>query len=169
MPAATDQTKDVLTEVLSARVAPGFCDQVRAAARAEGVRPGAIIREAVQSRLQRSAEEQSRMAVQEWLATAKAAEGLAARADDDPEWKRFAEARIDAFRGHTHARIETAHRLLGQFLDQQRALDAALPSAGNSDLAAASFATLNAAFSEMQDALSLAEDLGRILTVGMES
>ena len=43
-----------LEAVLSTRVPAGFGDQIRAAARAEGVRPGALIRDAVSERIARA-------------------------------------------------------------------------------------------------------------------
>ena len=54
MPSTTSEiSKRLLTDVLSARVPPGFGDQVRQAARAEGVRPGTLIREALSERISR--------------------------------------------------------------------------------------------------------------------
>lgn len=48
---STSAQRNILTDVISARVPPGFMHQVREAAQAEGIRPGKLIRDAIQDRL----------------------------------------------------------------------------------------------------------------------
>lgn len=48
---STGAQRDILTDVISARVPPGFMRQVREAAQAEGIRPGKLIRDAIRDRL----------------------------------------------------------------------------------------------------------------------
>jgi hypothetical protein len=48
---STSAQRNILTDVISARVPSGFMHQVREAARAEGVRPGKLIRDAIQARI----------------------------------------------------------------------------------------------------------------------
>ena len=53
MDAGAKPTSPRLTDMVTVRAPSGFGDQIRAAARAEGVRPGALIRRAVSERIKR--------------------------------------------------------------------------------------------------------------------
>lgn len=55
MAAASPPSPTRLSGMLVARVPAGFGDQIRAAARAEGLRPGALIRGAIAERIERAA------------------------------------------------------------------------------------------------------------------
>ena len=53
MDAGAKPSSTRLTDMVTVRAPAGFGDQVRQAARAEGVRPGALIRQAISERLKR--------------------------------------------------------------------------------------------------------------------
>lgn len=114
----------LLTDVLSARVPPGFRDQVREAARAEGVRPGDLIRDAISERIERAGGAQPMTDAERETVVSFGGEGLARtveRAAADPEFNDRIGHEIDATRFQFMVSITAAYEHLGAFINLQAA------------------------------------------------
>lgn len=173
MDAGDTPASSQLTEMLTARVPAGFGDQIREAARAEGLRPGALIRAAIAQRIERVGgaspmTDDQRKAIAFFAGddAASAVERIE-RAETDEEFRADLERRIGAYRFSHADKILTAYSLIGEYLEQQRRMrpDCVVPV----DEAVASIATLRAAYDEIDAARGLERDLQRLVTRGMES
>jgi hypothetical protein len=78
MDAGVKPTSPRLTDMVTVRAPAGFGDQVRQAARAEGVRPGALIRSAISERIERVGGESPMTSDQRAEVVAFGSEGLLA-------------------------------------------------------------------------------------------
>lgn len=161
MPANSAQVTSRLTDLVTVRAPSGFGDQIRAAARAEGLRPGALIREAISERIDRAGGD---MTGEDCEAVAKLG-GECAETDD--ALRADLERRVDAFRGPFLDHIRAAHEHLSYYLATRALIEP--PHAFDEEAAEVSVQMLNAAFAELQVAQQLEHDLGRIALLGTES
>lgn len=102
-------------------------------------------------------------------AVTAAAESVLARAAEDEAFHQTIRDRVDAFRGAHRGHLEAAHRHLGTYLAQRRAIDETEPSEGAEAIAAASSEQLTAAYDELEAARTLSANLAHIVLFGLES
>lgn len=161
-----------MPDVISARVPTGFGDQVREAARAEGLSTGALIRAAISECIERvggaspMTDDQTNAIAFFAGDDAGSLVGRIERAETDEEFRADLERRIAAYRFSHADKILTAYTLIGEYLEQQAGMkpDLVVPA----DEGLASMATLQAAYSEIDAARGLERDLGRLVARGME-
>lgn len=153
-----------MPDVISARVPPGFGDQVREAARAEGVGPGALIRDALAQRIERTGGAQPMTDAERETVVSFGGEGLARtveRAATDPEFKDSINREIDAARFRFMVCITAAYEHLGAYIDQQSARNP--DEAQSPDEVVEAVNRLILAYNEMEAAYGVEIDLGRLV------
>ena len=151
-----------LTDMVTVRAPAGLGDQIRAAARAEGLRPGALIREAVSERIARAG---VTVMTPDDRATVVAVggEGLARNIERnavDAEYRDWAGRAIKAARFRHVDHLLAAHTHLGAYIKNQA--DRPLDGTEAPEAITEGLFHLRSAYSEMDAAHQIEEDLGRL-------
>ena len=161
----SDPSRNILTDVLSARVPPGFSDQIRAAARAEGVKPGALIRTAIAERIERAGVPPTMTPENRAELVGALGEGFTRnveRTAADPEFCADMDRRVSAARFAFMDRIISAHEHLAAYIKAQAA------RASDEALGGDAAAQIAAAYADIDGARQIEVDLGRAFVTEVE-
>ena len=154
-----------LTTTVTVKAPPGLGDQIRAAARAEGVRPGELIRTAIAERIERAGVPPTMTPENRAELVGVLGEGFARnveRTAADPEFCADMDRRVSAARFAFMDRIISAHEHLAAYIKAQaaRAPDEVLGSDAAAQIAAA--------YADIDGARQIEMDLGRAFVTEVE-